>query len=473
MFKRRRTNKKQQTKNTIKLIKFAAQIYHNMILLKNANIVNEGHIFKGAILIVGDKIQKVFKADEKPDFDTEEIDLEGKYIFPGIIDDQVHFRDPGLTYKADIQTESRAAIAGGVTSYMDMPNNIPAILTQELLEIKYADAATKSMANYSFYMGASNDNLEEILKTNPKNVCGIKVFMGSSTGNMLVDNPKTLEGIFSKAPILVATHCEDETTIVANTKAYKAKYGEDMPIKYHPEIRSAEACYLSSSMAVKLAKKHNTRLHVLHLTTAKEMSLFDNSIPLKEKKITAEVCVHHLVFNNSDYDKYGTRIKWNPAVKTENDRIALMQALKDNKIDVVATDHAPHTLEEKSNGYFQAPSGGPLVQHSLVSMLEFYHKDILSLEKIAEKMCHAPADCFQVEKRGYIRDGYFADLVVVDINNPWVANKENTYYKVGWSPFDGKEFKSQVLKTFVNGKLVFDEGKFDEEYRGMRLEFER
>jgi len=441
-----------------------------MILLKNANIINEGLIINGSILIDGQRIIEI-NPKEINDTITQVIDLDGKYVLPGIIDDQVHFRDPGLTYKADIATESRAAIAGGVTSYMDMPNNIPAILTQELLEKKYKDAATKSMANYSFYMGASNDNLDEILKTNPKNVCGIKVFMGSSTGNMLVDNPKTLEGIFSKAPTLVATHCEDETTIRNNTELYKEKYGDNMPIKYHPEIRSAEACYMSSSMAVNLAKKHNTRLHVLHLTTEKEMSLFNNSIPLTEKRITAEVCVHHLVFNDSDYEKYGTRIKWNPAVKTEQDRLALLQALKDNKIDVIATDHAPHTLEEKSNGYFQAPSGGPLVQHSLVSMLEFYHRGELSLEKIVEKMCHAPADCFKVKDRGYIRKGYFADLVIVDLNKSWTVNKENTYYKVGWSPFDNKEFQSQVLKTFVNGELVFDEGSFKEDYKGMRLEF--
>jgi len=447
-----------------------------MILLKNANIVNEGKIFEGSVLIDGERIVEVEEKRLKAKIESvkeniEVIDLEGKYIFPGIIDDQVHFRDPGLTYKADIATESRAAIAGGVTSYMDMPNNIPAILTQDLLEKKYRDASNKSMANYSFYMGASNDNLDEVLKTNPKNVCGIKVFMGSSTGNMLVDDPKTLEGIFSKAPTLVATHCEDETTIRNNTKLYKEKYGEEMPIKYHPEIRSAEACYLSSSMAVGLAKKHNTRLHVLHLTTAKEMSLFDNAIPLSEKRITAEVCVHHLVFNDNDYDKYGTRIKWNPAVKTEKDRKALLQALKDNKIDVIATDHAPHTAEEKANNYFKAPSGGPLVQHSLVSMLEFYHKKELSLEKIVEKMCHAPAGCFNVKDRGYIRKGYYADLVVIDLNNKWTVTRENTYYKVGWSPFDGKEFQSKILKTIVNGKLVFDEGKFDEDFKGMRLEF--
>ena len=444
-----------------------------MILLKNANIVNEGNIFKGAILIDGKIIKSIFRADEKPNFDAEEIDLEGKYIFPGIIDDQVHFRDPGLTYKADIQTESRAAIAGGVTSYMDMPNNNPAILTQELLEKKYNDAATKSMANYSFYMGASNDNLEEVLKTNPSNVCGIKVFMGSSTGNMLVDNPDTLKGIFKSAPTLVATHCEDETTIRKNTADFKAKYGLNMPINMHPLIRSEEACYLSSSMAVKLAKENNTRLHVLHLTTAKEMELFDGSIPLKEKKITAEVCVHHLVFNDGDYEKYGTRIKWNPAVKTEKDRLALIQALKDNKIDVIATDHAPHTAEEKDNNYFEAPSGGPLVQHSLVSMLEFYHKGILSLEQIATKMCHAPADCFAVKNRGYIKAGYFADLVIVNMDKQWEVNSDNVLYKVGWSPFDGKIFKSKIEKTFVNGCLVYNNGEFKEDFRGSRLIFNK
>ncbi|MCK5846577.1 MAG: dihydroorotase [Bacteroidales bacterium] len=443
-----------------------------MTLLKNANIVNNNKIFKGSILIEGKLIKAIYEG-EAPNIDTETIDLDGKFIIPGIIDDQVHFRDPGLTYKADIATESRAAVAGGVTSYMDMPNNNPPILTQELLERKYKDAATKSMANYSFYMGTSNDNLEEILKTNPKNVCGIKVFMGSSTGNMLVDNPDTLKGIFSNAPTLVATHCEDETTIKNNTTEFKEKYGLEMPIRMHPLIRSAEACYISSSMAVKLAKENNTRLHVLHLTTAKEMELFDNTLPLKEKKITAEVCVHHLIFNDKDYDTYGTKIKWNPAVKSENDRKALLQALIENKIDVIATDHAPHTAEEKDNNYWEAPSGGPLVQHSLVSMLEFYHRGELSLEQIVNKMCHSPADCFAVEKRGFIKAGYFADLVVVDLDNKWTVNKSNVLYKVGWSPFDGKEFKSKVLKTFVNGSLVYNEGNFMEDYRGERLLFER
>jgi dihydroorotase len=444
-----------------------------MILLKNSNIVNNGSVSKGDILIEGERIIKVGDFNYTSSSSDKVIDLEGKYVFPGIIDDQVHFRDPGLTYKADIRTESRAAVAGGVTSFMDMPNNIPAILTQELLEKKYEDAATKSMVNYSFYMGASNTNLDEVLKTNPKNVCGIKVFMGSSTGNMLVDNEQTLEGIFSKAPCLVATHCEDETTIRKNTQAYKEKYGYEMPISKHPEIRSAEACYLSSSLAVKLAKKHNTRLHVLHLTTAKEMELFDNSIDLKDKKITAEVCVHHLIFNDKDYDKYGTKIKWNPAIKSEADRIALLKALKENKIDVVATDHAPHTEEEKKNNYFKAPSGGPLVQHSLPAMLEFYHQGELSLEQIANKMSHAVADCFQVSERGYIKEGYYADLVVVDLHNEWTVSKDNIFYKVGWSPFEGRNFKSKVLKTIINGEIVFEDGNFNENYRGKRLLFNR
>lgn len=444
-----------------------------MIILKNANIVNEGIISKGDIVIDRERILKVGNFAFTAKTDDTIIDLEGKYIFPGLIDDQVHFRDPGLTYKGDIHSESRAAAAGGVTSFMDMPNNIPAILTQELLENKYKDGATKSMINYSFYMGASNDNLEEVLKTDPKNVCGIKVFMGSSTGNMLVDNEETLEGIFSKAQCLVATHCEDETTIRNNTKEYKEKYGYEMPINKHPEIRSAEACYLSSSLAVKLAKKHNTRLHVLHLTTAKEMELFDNSIALKDKRITAEVCVHHLVFSDKDYEVYGNKIKWNPAIKTENDRQALLRALKENKIDVIATDHAPHTEEEKKNNYFKAPSGGPLVQHSLPAMLEFYHSGEMKLEQIVEKMSHAVAECFQVAERGFIREGYFADLVIVDLHNEWTVNKNNIYYKVGWSPFEGITFRSKVLKTIVNGEIVFDEGKFNEDYRGKRLSFNR
>jgi dihydroorotase len=444
-----------------------------MILLSNAHLVNENRIFKAAILIEGNRIKSIFEGSYTLDQVVEVIDLQGKYLLPGVIDDQVHFRDPGMTYKGDIHSESRAAVAGGVTSFMDMPNNNPPILTQALLEQKYQEGAHKSMANYSFYMGSSNDNLEEILKTDPKTVCGIKVFMGSSTGNMLVDNEQTLDEIFAKAPCLIATHCEDEASIRRNTDSYKAQYGENMAINKHPEIRSAEACYLSSSFAIKLAKKHQSRLHVLHLSTAIEMPLFDPSIPLKDKKITAEVCVHHLYFNDQQYDTLGTKIKWNPAIKTENDRQALLQALRDNRIDVVATDHAPHTAEEKNNTYFKAPSGGPLVQHSLVAMLELYHQGLLSLQQIVTKMCHAPADCFQVEDRGYIKEGYFADLVVVDLENPWTVSPENIYYKVGWSPFEGTTFHSKVIKTFINGSLVYDQGKFDETYRGSRLTFNR
>lgn len=444
-----------------------------MILLKNANIVNEGIIAKGDILIDGERIIKVGNFIFTPKIGDKIVELNGNYVIPGIIDDQVHFRDPGLTYKGDIHTESRAAAAGGITSFMDMPNNIPAILTQELLENKYKDGATKSMVNYSFYMGASNNNLEEVLKTDPNNVCGIKLFMGSSTGNMLVDSEETLEGIFSKAPCLLATHCEDETTIRNNTKVYKEKYGYEMPISKHPEIRSAEACYLSSSLAVKLAKKHNTRLHILHLSTAREMELFDNSKKLKDKRITAEVCVHHLIFSEKDYATLGTKIKWNPAIKTEKDRQALLKALKENKIDIIATDHAPHTEEEKKNNYFKAPSGGPLVQHSLPAMLEFYHQGEMTLEQIVEKMSHAVADCFRVAERGYIREGYYADLVVVDLHNEWTVKKDNIYYKSGWSPFEGRTFHSKVLQTIVNGEIVFDNGIFNEDYRGKRLTFNR
>ena len=442
-------------------------------LLKNGRIINEGQIFDGAVLIDGSLIEGVYQGDTYPEGVYNETDLKGNLLMPGVIDDQVHFREPGLTHKADVLSESRAAVAGGTTSFMDMPNNNPPILTQELLKAKYKMGSEKSLANYSFYMGTSNDNLEEVLKTDPKTVCGIKIFMGSSTGNMLVDNPDTLSGIFSKAGMLIATHCEDEQTIKENTQKYKALFGDDISFDKHPEIRSAEACYKSSSMAVGLAKKYNTRLHVLHLTTAKEMELFDNSKPLEEKRITAEVCVHHLSFNKADYAKQGSHIKCNPAVKTETDQKALLTALKENRLDIIATDHAPHTKEEKANKYWKAPSGLPLVQHSLVQMLEFYHQGKLSLEQIVEKMCHAPAKCFQVEKRGFIRKGYFADLVVVDLNQAWIADKSNTLYKVGWSPFDGKTFNSKVLKTFVNGVLVYNNGVLNEDYRGMRLLFDR
>lgn len=446
------------------------------ILLKNAQIVNEGNITTGHILIENEIISQIF--NEQDDLkqlveNTEVIDLKGKHVFPGVIDDQVHFREPGLTHKAEIYTESRAAVAGGITSFMEMPNTVPNTLTQELLEEKYAIAAKNSAVNYSFFMGASNDNLEEVLKTNPKNVCGVKIFMGSSTGNMLVDKKEVLENIFAKCEMLIATHCEDEDTIIANTEKYKAKYGEEVPMSCHPEIRSEEACYKSSSFAVELAKKYNTRLHVLHISTAKELTLFDNTLPLKDKRITAEACIHHLWFSDEDYDEKGTLIKWNPAVKTKADRDAILQGVLDNKIDVIATDHAPHTLEEKSNSYFKAPSGGPLVQHALVAMLEHYHNGKISLEKIAEKMSHAVADIFQIEKRGYIKEGYFADLVVVDLDNPWTVAKENLFYKCRWSPFEGTTFKSKVLQTFVNGNLVYNFGEIDDDIRGKRLTFNR
>jgi len=442
-------------------------------LIKKATIVNENTLFKADVLIKDAFIEAVYKTlPSNIDYDNC-IDAEGLHLFPGIIDDQVHFREPGLTQKADIYTESRAAVAGGVTSFMEMPNTKPPVLTQKALEEKYQLGAEKSFANYSFYMGASNDNLDEVLKTNPKKVCGVKVFMGSSTGNMLVDDTSVLEEIFKQSPLLIATHCEDETTINRNTAIAKEKYGETPPISVHPEIRSVEACYLSSSKAVELAKKHNTRLHVLHLTTAKEMSLFDNKLPLKEKKITAEVCVHHLWFNDEAYDKKGSFVKWNPAIKTETDRKALFQAMQDNTIDVIATDHAPHLKEEKENTYFKAPSGGPLVQHSLQTMIEFYHKGDISLEKIVEKMCHHPAECFSVKKRGYIKAGYYADLVLVDLNAQQTVTKENIYYKCAWSPFEGEEFHSKIKSTFVNGSLVYDNGEFDESFRGMRLEFDR
>lgn len=445
-------------------------------LLKNATIVNEGKIVSGHILIENETIAKIFKIEDditSLEETNKVVDVKGNYLLPGVIDDQVHFREPGLTHKANIQTESRAAVAGGITSFMEMPNTVPNTLTQELLQDKYDIAEKTSYANYSFYMGASNDNIEEVLKTDPKTVCGVKVFMGSSTGNMLVDNPDTLEELFSKCKLLIAAHCEDETTIRNNMAAYKEKYGEDVPVTCHPEIRSEEACYKSSSFAIQLAKKHNTRFHLFHLSTAKELELLENKTPLKEKRITAEACVHHLWFSDEDYKTKGNFIKWNPAVKKVSDRDAILQAVLDNTIDVIATDHAPHTLEEKQKSYFEAPSGGPLVQHALVAMLEHYHNGKISLEKIVEKMSHAVADCFHIENRGFIREGYFADFVVVDLNNPWTVEKSNILYKCGWSPFEGTTFKSKVLKTFVNGTLVYDNGLFDENYRGKRLSFNR
>ena len=440
-------------------------------LLKNAQIVNEGSIIKADLLIEGQRISKI--APFISDAAAQVIDLEGKFLLPGIVDDQVHFREPGLTHKGRIYTEARAAVAGGITSFMEMPNTVPQALSQELLEDKYLIGAKDSLANYSFFMGASNENLEEVLKTDSKRVAGVKIFMGSSTGNMLVDDKEVLNSIFSKCKMLIAVHCEDEQTIRTNSAKMKAEYGEDLPIRFHPVIRNDEACYKSSSMAIELAKKHDTRLHILHISTAKETALFRNDIPLKEKKITAEACIHHLWFDERSYDEKGTLIKWNPAVKSLKDKEAIWSALLDDRIDIIATDHAPHTLEEKQNTYFKAPSGGPLVQHALVAMLEFYHQGKVSLEWIVTKMCHAPADCFQLKERGFIREGFYADLVVVDPNKPWTVTKQNILYQCAWSPFEGTVFKSSVSKTFVNGNLVYNQGVFDETTRGMRLEFDR
>lgn len=448
----------------------------NKKLIKGAFIVNEGRTFKGDVYIEGPQIKSILTSSSKPNFDIngyEIIDAEGLYLLPGVIDDQVHFRDPGLTYKGDLYTESKAAVAGGITSFMEMPNTIPNTLTQELLEEKYKMAADKSLANFSFYMGASNDNLEEVVRTNPRNVCGIKVFMGSSTGNMLVDDDETLEGIFSNAPILVAVHCEDENTVLNNFRKYRNELGDDATADIHPVIRSSEACYISSSKAVKLAKKHNTRLHILHLSSAKEMELFDNQLPIEDKKITAEVCVHHLWFSDKDYKQKGNFIKWNPAIKSVEDQQALFNALMEGRIDVVATDHAPHSLDEKQRKYFTAPSGGPMVQHSLIAMLEFYHQNKLSVEKVVEKMCHNPAILFQVENRGFIREGYCADLVLMDLDTKWEVNRGNILYKCGWSPMEGITFRSQIKKTFINGHLVYNEGVFDESKKGERLLFNR
>lgn len=441
-------------------------------LIVNANIVNEGKVFEGDVLIKGLYIEAIGKDLQSRNAD-EVIDAKGKHLLPGAIDDQVHFREPGLTHKANIHSESRAAVAGGVTSYMEMPNTNPPTFTQELLEQKYQIAGRSSLANHSFYIGASNDNLDEVLRTDIRSVCGLKIFMGSSTGNLLVDDPRTLEGFFSKFPALIAAHCEDEATIRKNTAAFKERYGEDVPIECHPLIRSEEACYLSSSFAVGLAKKHGTRFHVLHISTARETSLFDNSVPLEKKKITAEACIHHLWFNDQDYKRLGTRIKWNPAVKTESDQRAVFDALLDDRIDVLATDHAPHTWEEKENKYFKAPSGGPLVQHSLVAMLEFYHQGRISLEKIVQKMSHSPAILFQIDRRGFIREGYYADLVLVDLNKPFQVTKDNLLYHCGWSPFEGSVFSSQVTHTLVSGHLAYENGALDESVMGQRLMFLR
>ena len=441
-------------------------------LIKNATIVNENEIFVGNILIDGEYISQVGAEEIEVGPYDEVIDATGLYCLPGVIDDQVHFREPGLTHKADISTESKAALAGGITSFMEMPNTIPNTLTQELLERKYRLAEESSFVNYSFFMGASNDNLEEVLKTDPKTVCGIKVFMGSSTGNMLVDNEEVLERLFKECTMLIATHCEDEMTIRKNTESHRAKYGENVPVSCHPDIRSEEACYKSSSMAVALAKKHNARLHVLHISTERELGLFEEG-PVAAKRITSEACIHHLWFSAEDYKEKGNYIKWNPAVKSPSDRDAIMDAVRNNIIDVIATDHAPHTRSEKENSYFKAPSGGPLVQHALVAMLEHYHNGKISLEKLVEKMSHAVSDCFSIEKRGYIRSGYFADLVLVDLNSPWKVTAGNVLYKCGWSPFDGSTFRSEVKKVFVNGRLGYCDGEVSESRLVRRLTFDR
>ena len=445
----------------------------NTYLIRNAKIVNEGVVFEGDILIENEFIKEIAPQISPKSSDCVIIDAEGSYVMPGAIDDQVHFREPGLTHKGTIETESRAAVAGGITSFIEQPNTVPNAVTQELLEDKYQIASQTSYANYSFMMGGTNDNLEEVLKTNPRNVAGIKLFLGSSTGNMLVDNPEVLEKIFSSTKMLIAVHCEDEATIKANTQKYKEEYGDDIPMKYHHLIRSAEACYLSSSKAIELAKKTGARLHVFHLSTAKEMDLFANKIPLEEKQITAEVCVHHLWFTDADYDSKGSLIKWNPAVKTQEDKDALWKALLDDRIDVIATDHAPHTLEEKTNPYMTCPSGGPLVQHAVVAMFEAHHQGKISVEKIVEKMCHNPAKIFKIEKRGFIKEGYYADIAIVNAYLPWNVKKENILYKCGWSPFEGYNFKSRITHTFVNGKLVYHNGKVKEAKVGQRLLFER
>ena len=445
----------------------------NRILIKNAKIVNEGTIFVGDVLIENELIVEIAESISAKSSDCKIIDAEGNYLIPGAIDDQVHFREPGLTHKGDIESESRAAVAGGITSYIEQPNTVPNAVTQEILEEKYKIAAEKSFANYSFMMGATNDNLAEVLKTNPKNVAGIKIFLGSSTGNMLVDNEAVLEKIFSSTPMLIAVHCEDETTIKNNLEKYKAEYGENIPVKFHHLIRSEEACYISSSKAVALAKKTGARLHVFHLSTAKEMDLFTNKIPLEQKKITAEVCIHHLWFTNEDYDTKGNLIKWNPAVKTENDRKVLWEALLDDRIDVIATDHAPHTLEEKQQTYLKAPSGGPLVQHAVVAMFEAHLQGKISVEKIVEKMAHNPAKIFKIEKRGFIKEGYYADLAIVNSGLPWSVKKDNIFAKCGWSPFEDFTFRSRITHTFVNGQLVYQNFKVKDIRCGKRLLFDR
>jgi dihydroorotase len=438
-------------------------------LIKSATLINEGTSAIKDVLIENERIVKI--AEDISDSNATIIEAEGMWLMPGAIDDQVHFREPGLTHKGEIYTEARAAVAGGITSYMEMPNTVPNVFTQELLEDKYRRASEVSLANYSFFMGTSNDNLEEVLRTNTRNVCGVKIFMGSSTGNMLVDNEKTLEAIFSQSPALIATHCEDEQTIKNNLAAYKEKYGENVSIEMHPLIRSEEACYLSSSFAVGLAKKHNTRLHILHISTEKETHLFDGNIPLHEKKITAEACIHHLWFSDEDYASKGNYIKWNPAVKKTSDRDGIWKALLEGRIDVIATDHAPHTIEEKEQSYLQAPSGGPLVQHAVLAMVDKVLEGKISKEMMVQKMAHNPAILFRIEDRGFIREGYYADLVLINPKTTETVTKSNILYKCNWSPFEGHTFKSSIQTTFVNGHKVYDNGVFDESRVGKRVLF--
>lgn len=443
------------------------------ILIKNAQIVNEGKIVNSDVLIEGNYVIEISEAIKVDTTNYQIIDAKGNYLLPGVIDDQVHFREPGLTHKATIATESKAAVAGGITSFIEMPNTVPQATTQQLLQNKFDIASKTSYTNYSFMFGGTNDNLDELLKTDAKKVAAIKLFLGSSTGNMLVDNEETLKKIFSSTNMIIAVHCEDEQTIRKNLSAAKAVYGDDIPIEMHPQIRSEQACYISSSKAIELAKKTGARLHVFHLSTAKETNLFRNDIPLEEKQITAEVCIHHLWFNDADYKEKGTLIKWNPAVKSKKDQEGLWEALSDGRIDVIATDHAPHTLEEKSQVYTKAPSGGPLVQHGLLAMLEAVHNQKITLEKVVEKMCHNPARLFQIEKRGFIKKGFYADLVLVNMNATQQVTKDTILYKCGWSPFEGINFNSKITHTFVNGSLIYNEGKFDSETKGMQLTFNR
>ena len=441
------------------------------IYIKNARIVNEGQTFEGAIVIENEVIAEVLKAGETPASPCNEIiDAEGLYLIPGVIDDHVHFRDPGLTHKADMYTESMAAAAGGVTCYMDMPNTNPLTTTLEALEDKFQDAATKSIVNYSFYFGVTNDNADLMPKLDKKKVCGVKLFMGSSTGNMLVDQMDTLKNIFANAGMLIATHCEDQQIISANTAAYKEKYGEDPDVKYHPEIRNEEACYRSSALAVQMAKETGARLHIMHISTAKELELLENK-PIGEKNITAEACVSHLFFCDEDYEKFGARIKCNPAIKTKKDRDALRQALTSNLIDVIGTDHAPHLLSEKQGGALKAVSGMPTLQFSLLSVMELVHQELLSIEQLVQKMCHAPASLYQMEKRGYIRPGYKADIVLLNPSHEWTVTNDCILSKCGWSPMEGQTFHSKVERTFVNGHQVYADNQVDTNHRGQALTF--